>query len=73
MQIEYIWIILAALLVLVELWAINCVLRSGTRAETKMLWVVVIVFVPLFGLMLWLFTGPKALVKADSEVEHNKH
>ncbi|WP_339531368.1 PLD nuclease N-terminal domain-containing protein [Pseudomonas mucidolens] len=73
MQIEYIWIILAALLVLVELWAINCVLRSGSRAETKMLWVVVIVFVPLLGLILWALTGPKAVVKADTGVEHGKH
>lgn len=52
MQIEYIWIILATLLVLAELWAINCVLRSASRAETKMLWVVVIVFVPLLGMIL---------------------
>ncbi len=66
MQIEYIWIILATLLVLVELWAINCVLRSASRAETKMLWVVVIVFVPLLGLILWVVTGPKAIAKGEA-------
>ena len=65
MQIEYIWIVLAALLVLVELWAINCVLRSASRSETKMLWVVVIVFVPLLGLILWALTGPKAMGKTE--------
>lgn len=66
MQIEYIWIILATLLVLAELWAINCVLRSASRAETKMLWVVVIVFVPLLGMILWAITGPKAITKENA-------
>ena len=66
MQIEYVWIILATLLVLVELWAINCVLRSASRAETKMLWVVVIVFVPLLGMILWAITGPKAIAKENA-------
>ena len=68
MQIEYVWIILATLLVLVELWAINCVLRSDSRAETKMLWVVVIVFVPLLGMILWAITGPKAIAKQKADV-----
>ena len=68
MQIEYVWIILATLLVLVELWTINCVLRSASRAETKMLWVVVIVFVPLLGLILWAITGPKAIDKQKADV-----
>jgi len=68
MQIEYIWIILATLLVLAELWAINCVLRSASRAETKMLWVVVIVFVPLLGVILWAITGPKAITKQKADV-----
>eukprot|EP01030_Chromulinospumella_sphaerica_P014073 gene14073-13867_t len=58
MQIEYIWIILATLLVLAELWAINCVLRT--------LWVVVIVFVPLLGMILWAITGPKAIAKENA-------
>ena len=66
MQIEYIWIILATLLVLAELWAINCVLRSASRAETKMLWVVVIVFVPQLGMILWAITGPKAIAKENA-------
>ena len=66
MQIEYICIILATLLVLAELWAINCVLRSASRAETKMLWVVVIVFVPLLGMILWAITGPKAIAKENA-------
>lgn len=33
-----------------------------------MLWVVVIVFVPLLGLILWAITGPKAIDKQKADV-----
>lgn len=59
MQIEYIWIVLAVILLLLELWAINIVLRSTSGWETKGLWVVVLVFVPLLGLIAWAMFGPK--------------
>ena len=59
MQIEYIWIVLAVVLLLLELWAINNVLRSTGGCETKGLWVVVLVFVPLLGLIAWAMFGPK--------------
>ena len=59
MQIEYIRIVLAVILLLLELWAINIVLRSTGGWETKGLWVVVLVFVPLLGLIAWAMFGPK--------------
>ncbi|WP_443696215.1 PLD nuclease N-terminal domain-containing protein [Pseudomonas sp.] len=59
MQIEYIWIALAVILLLLELWAINIVLRSTSGWETKGLWLVVLIFVPLLGLIAWVMAGPK--------------
>jgi magnesium-transporting ATPase (P-type) len=59
MQIEYIWIALAVILLLLELWAINIVLRSTSGWETKGLWLVVLIFMPLLGLIAWVMTGPK--------------
>ncbi len=59
MQIEYIWIALAVVLLLLELWAINTVLRSTSGWETKGLWLVIMIFVPLFGLIAWAMFGPK--------------
>ncbi|WP_443700975.1 PLD nuclease N-terminal domain-containing protein [Pseudomonas sp.] len=59
MQIEYIWIALAVILLLLELWAINIVLRSTSGWETKGLWLVILIFVPLLGLIAWVMTGPK--------------
>jgi hypothetical protein len=59
MQIETTWIVLAAVLLLIELWAINRLRKSEGKASTKGVWMVVIVFVPLIGLILWAFAGPK--------------
>jgi hypothetical protein len=59
MQIEYIWIALAVILLLLELWAINIVLRSTSGWETKGLWLVILIFMPLLGLIAWVMTGPK--------------
>lgn len=59
MHLEYIWIILAVILLLLELWAINIVLRSTGGWVTKGLWIVVLIFVPLLGLIAWAMFGPK--------------
>lgn len=60
MHLEYIWIILAVILLLLELWAINIVLRSTGGWVTKGLWIVVLIFVPLLGLIAWAMSGPSA-------------
>ena len=59
MQLETIWIILAVILLILELWAINVVLRSTGGWETKGLWLIILIFVPLFGLIAWAMFGPK--------------
>ena len=59
MQNVSIWIVLAAVLLLIELWAINRVRKSQGKASTKGVWMVVIVFVPLVGLILWALAGPR--------------
>ena len=59
MQLEYVWIGLAVVVLLLELWAINAVLRSTSGWETKGLWLVILIFVPLLGLVAWAMFGPK--------------
>ena len=73
MQIQhYVWIVLAVVLLLVELWAIRSVLRSTKPWDSKGVWVVVIVFVPLLGLLAWLVAGPKGSARILSEPEHQQ-
>ncbi|WP_130908957.1 hypothetical protein [Pseudomonas antarctica] len=65
MQLETIWIILAVILLVLELWAINVVLRSTGGWETKGLWLIILIFVPLFGLIAWAMFGPKREMAAQ--------
>ncbi|MFP3678200.1 PLD nuclease N-terminal domain-containing protein [Pseudomonas sp. SIMBA_041] len=66
MQTETIWIVLVAVLLLIELWAINRVRKAQGKSSNKLLWIVVIVFVPLIGVVAWALTGPK-------HTAHNPH
>ncbi|MGY3175953.1 surface polysaccharide O-acyltransferase-like enzyme [Pseudomonas sp. TE12234] len=63
MHIETIWIVFAAVLLLIELWAINRVRKAEGKSSTKGVWMVVIVFVPLFGLIAWALAGPKRVAQ----------
>ena len=51
---------LGSLLVLVaDVWAILNIVRSSASNEKKALWIVLVVLLPLLGLILWYFLGPR--------------
>ena len=51
---------LLGLLVLIgDVWAIINVVQSGADSGKKVLWVVLIVVLPVLGLVLWWFLGPR--------------
>lgn len=48
------------LLVLIgDIWAIISILNSSASSEKKALWVVLVVLLPVLGLILWFFLGPR--------------
>jgi hypothetical protein len=48
------------LLVLVgDIWAIINIFQSGVSSEKKLLWILVVALLPLLGLILWYFLGPR--------------
>jgi succinate dehydrogenase/fumarate reductase cytochrome b subunit len=52
---------LGGLLVLAgDIWAIINIVQSSASNEKKALWVVLVVLLPLLGLILWYFLGPKS-------------
>ena len=59
MQIETIWVVLAIILVLLELWAIRGVMKSGARSSSRLMWIAIIIFAPLLGMLAWLGAGPR--------------
>jgi len=42
-----------------DIWAIINILQSSAANDKKLLWVVVVVLLPLIGLILWFFLGPR--------------
>jgi hypothetical protein len=42
-----------------DIWAIINIFQSSASNEKKLLWTLVVVLLPLLGLILWFFLGPR--------------
>ena len=42
-----------------DIWAIVNILQSAVSNEEKLLWIIAVVLLPLLGLILWYFLGPR--------------
>jgi succinate dehydrogenase/fumarate reductase cytochrome b subunit len=52
---------LIGLLILIgDVWAIINIFQSSATNEKKLLWTVVVIVLPVVGLILWYFLGPRA-------------
>ncbi|MGE3627969.1 MAG: PLDc N-terminal domain-containing protein [Hyphomicrobiales bacterium] len=51
--------LLGLIILIADVWAILKIMQSGASTGTKVLWIVVILVLPLFGLLLWLLMGPR--------------
>jgi hypothetical protein len=51
--------LLGLLILAGDIWAIINILQSSAANEKKLLWVIVVVLLPLLGLILWYFLGPR--------------
>jgi hypothetical protein len=51
--------IFGLLLLIADVWAIVNIFQSGSDTGAKVLWTVLVILVPLLGLILWYFLGPK--------------
>ncbi|MBV4536019.1 MULTISPECIES: PLD nuclease N-terminal domain-containing protein [Pseudomonas] len=70
----YYWIAVAAIVLLVDLWAIVSVFRSDKSDATKALWALVILALPLVGLGIWGVAGPRGIKRGTGPTsdEHSK-
>ncbi len=51
---------LLGLLILVgDIWAIINIFQSSVSNEKKLLWIVAVLLLPVLGLILWFFLGPR--------------
>ena len=42
-----------------DIWAIINIFQSSASNEKKLLWIIVVLLLPLIGLILWYFLGPR--------------
>jgi hypothetical protein len=59
MNIPIFWIVVSAILMVLEFWAALRVIKSDGSRESKCLWILALVFVPVISLIAWVVAGPK--------------
>ena len=43
-----------------DVWAIASIINSGESNGTKLIWILLVALLPVVGLIIWWFAGPKA-------------
>ena len=46
-----------------DIWAIINVIKSGAGTGAKIIWVLLIIFLPVLGLIIWAIAGPRGNVR----------
>jgi Phospholipase_D-nuclease N-terminal len=52
--------ILGLLILIADIWAIINVIGSNSETIHKVLWTLLIIFLPVVGLIIWFFAGPRS-------------
>jgi phospholipase D-like protein len=51
--------IIGLIILALDIWAIINVIQSGASTGSKILWVLLILVLPVVGLIIWFFAGPR--------------
>jgi hypothetical protein len=51
--------ILGVLVLLADVWAILNIFQSASSTGSKALWIVLVLVLPLLGVIIWYFAGPR--------------
>ncbi|HCC80612.1 MULTISPECIES: PLDc N-terminal domain-containing protein [unclassified Methylophaga] len=51
--------ILGLIWLIIVIWAILKVAKSGAGTLAKVLWILILLFFPVIGFIIWFFLGPK--------------
>lgn len=52
--------VFGVLILVGDIWAIINIFQSSVSNEKKLIWIVAVVLLPLLGLLLWFFLGPRS-------------
>ncbi|MCG6111093.1 MAG: PLDc N-terminal domain-containing protein [Paracoccus sp.] len=56
------WLFSVIIFVL-DVWAIAQIINTNVSTKAKILWILLIVILPILGLIIWYFAGPKSNVR----------
>ncbi len=56
--------IIGLLILALDIWALISVWGSGSSLGAKVIWSLIILILPVIGLLLWFFVGPKGAASA---------
>jgi hypothetical protein len=51
--------LLGVLILAGDIWAIINIFQSSASSERKLIWTIAVVLLPVLGLILWYFIGPR--------------
>lgn len=51
--------VIGLLILIGDIWAIINILQSSAENTKKLIWILVVLLLPLIGLILWFFMGPR--------------
>ncbi|UKV14882.1 PLD nuclease N-terminal domain-containing protein [Thalassospiraceae bacterium SW-3-3] len=52
--------ILGLIILIADIWAIINVMGSGASTGSKIIWTILILVLPVLGLIIWFFAGPRS-------------
>ncbi len=51
--------LLGFIVLVLDIWAIINIVKSGTTTGSQVLWVILVLLLPVVGLIIWWLAGPK--------------
>jgi len=55
--------LIGLIILALDIWAIINVLKSSAEVGMKIIWVLLILFLPVLGLIIWAIAGPRGNVR----------
>lgn len=52
--------VIATIIFALDVWAIASIINSDELNGTKLIWILLVALLPVVGLIIWWFAGPKA-------------
>ena len=43
-----------------DIWAVVNIIQSGATTQSKVLWTLLVLILPVLGFIIWYFAGPKS-------------